>query len=176
MPRPSPDETDLWRRAMAGVIPLPDRRRSLHRNPPAHQAEGIRRAAGERAAAGPVATAPADRHLPAAVFAGIDRRTAERVRRGRYPLEARLDLHGMTQDEAHRALVGFVAGARAEGRRCVLVITGHGRVSGGVLKAATPRWLAEPGLRAHILTIAPARPQHGGNGALYVLLRKADRL
>ena len=78
----------------------------------------------------------------------------------------------MTQAEAHRALVAFIAGSRAAGLRCVLVITGHGRLSGGVLKAAVPRWLDEPDLRRAVLAIAPAQPPHGGAGALYVLLRR----
>jgi len=101
-----------------------------------------------------------------------DRATAERLKRGRYPVEATLDLHGMTQAEAHRALSGFIAGSRVAGRRCVLVVTGHGRISGGVLKAAVPRWLAEPELRQHLLATATARPQHGGSAALYLLLRR----
>jgi DNA-nicking Smr family endonuclease len=105
-------------------------------------------------------------------FTGIDRATAERLKRGRMRTEARLDLHGMTQAEAHRALAGFIAGSRAGGRRCLLVITGHGRMSGGVLKAAVPRWLGEPDLRRHVLAIAPAQPEAGGTGALYVLLRR----
>jgi DNA-nicking Smr family endonuclease len=105
-------------------------------------------------------------------FAGVDRATADRVKRGRYPVTGRLDLHGMTQAEAHRALIGFVTGARAAGKRCVLVITGHGRASGGVLKASVPRWLAEPELRRHVLAITPAQPQHGGDGALYLLLKR----
>ena len=105
-------------------------------------------------------------------FAGIDRASAERLKRGRYPVEASLDLHGMTQPEAHRALAGFVARSRTAGRRCVLVITGHGRVSGGVLKAAVPRWLGEPEMRPHLLAITPAQPRDGGAGALYLLLRK----
>jgi DNA-nicking Smr family endonuclease len=105
-------------------------------------------------------------------FAGLDRASAERLKRGRTPVEARLDLHGMTQDEAHRALSGFVAMSRAAGRRCVLVITGHGRMGGGILKAAVPRWLGEPGERRHVLAITPAQPRDGGAGALYVLLRR----
>jgi DNA-nicking Smr family endonuclease len=88
------------------------------------------------------------------------------------PIEARLDLHGLTQAEAHHALSRFIAGSRAVGRRCVLVITGHGRFSGGVLKQAVPRWLHEAEMRPHILAISPAQPQHGGAGALYVLLRR----
>ena len=108
-------------------------------------------------------------------FAGVDRATAERVKHGRYPVDATLDLHGLTQEEAHRALVRCITGWRAAGRRCVLVVTGHGRASGGVLKAAVPRWLAEPDLRRDVLAIAPARPQHGGAGSLYVLLRRPPR-
>jgi len=104
--------------------------------------------------------------------AGIDRATLQRLERGHYPIAARLDLHGMTQEEAHRALSAAIAAARAAGRRCLLVITGHGRMSGGVLRHAVPRWLDEPGLRRHLLATAPARPEHGGHGALYVLLRR----
>jgi len=109
---------------------------------------------------------PRPRYPPLDNFAGVDRATAERLKRGRRAIEARLDLHGMTQAEAHRALFGFVGGSRTAGRRCVLVITGHGRIGGGVLKSAVPRWLHEPELRRHVLAIAPARPQHGGTGAL----------
>ena len=122
----------------------------------------------------PLPAAAAPPPLDHAGFAGLDRASAERLRRGRYPIEARLDLHGMTQAEAHRALTGFVAGSRALGRRCVLVITGHGRVSGGVLKAAVPRWLGDPDLRRHLLAITPAQQRDGGAGALYLLLRKAS--
>ena len=118
----------------------------------------------------PAQTAPP----PLDTFAGLDRASAERLKRGRYPVEARLDLHGMTQQEAHRALSGFVAGSRALGRRVVLVITGHGRSSGGILKSAVPRWLNEPDLRRHLLAMTRAQPRDGGTGALYLLLRKAS--
>lgn len=109
--------------------------------------------------------------------AGVDRATIDRLRRGRLPVEARLDLHGLTQAEAHRALAHFLTSSRAAGRRSVLVITGNGRLSGGILKVAVPRWLAEPEMRRHVLAIATARPPDGGSGALYLLLRKlrADR-
>jgi len=100
---------------------------------------------------------------------GVDRRTAERLRRGQLAIEARLDLHGMTRAEAHRALTGFLATAQESGRRVVLVITGKGQ---GVLKDAVPRWLNEGATRARILLFAHAQPKHGGNGALYVLLKR----
>jgi DNA-nicking Smr family endonuclease len=108
-------------------------------------------------------------------FAGIDRANAERLKRGLHKVEATLDLHGMTQAEAHRALAAFVAASHEAGRRCVLVITGRGLgPSGpGVLKRSVPRWLEEPELRRLILAIAPAQPRHGGGGAAYLLLRRA---
>lgn len=172
MHRLSADEVGLWRRAMRDVAPLRGRHRPLpDRLHPARASS----AAGET----PAVRTPARRVPrlspplpPPGQFAGIDRASAERLKRGRYPVEGRLDLHGMTQEEAHRALSRFVAGARAAGRRCVLVITGHGRSSGGVLKASVPRWLAEPELRDHVLAIAPAQPRDGGAGALYLLLRR----
>jgi DNA-nicking Smr family endonuclease len=87
--------------------------------------------------------------------------------------EARLDLHGMTQEEAHRALSHFVARAQEDGLRALLVITGKGGAGrGGVLREAVPRWLEEPLLRGRVLSVAPAQPKDGGGGALYVLLRR----
>jgi DNA-nicking Smr family endonuclease len=178
MARPSPDEIGLWRRAMRDVAPLrsrPARSEPVleRRHPAGPSAAAVdqkpQKGAGKMPAlpTKPIPVQPAlDR------FAGVDRATADRIKRGRYPVTGRLDLHGMTQAEAHGALAGFVAGARAAGKRCILVITGHGRISGGVLKTAVPRWLAEPKLRRHVLAIAPAQPQHGGSGALYLLLRK----
>jgi len=160
---------------MQGVAPLRGRRPPA--TAPRRQAQhpaGAGAAAGAAPAPPTPATPPqADRH--SAPFAGIDRATAERVKRGRYPISGRLDLHGLTQEEAYRALSEFVAGSRAAGKRCLLIITGHGRMSGGILRYAVPRWLAEPRLKKDVLATAPARPQHGASGALYVLLRR-DRV
>jgi DNA-nicking Smr family endonuclease len=169
------EDVELWRRVARDVAPLPGR--SLHpdRGRLARNAAGTA-AVQSAAPAAPTKHAATSPPQPAPPpldnFAGVDRATAERLKRGRRVIEARLDLHGMTQSEAHRALAGFVFGSRTSGRRCVLVITGHGRIGGGVLKNAVPRWLHEPELRRHVLAIAPARPQHGGTGALYVLLRR----
>ncbi len=104
----------------------------------------------------------------------VDARTVERLRRGQLRPEARLDLHGMTQAEAHRALERFIPRARDAGRRCVIVITGKGSVSsgGGVLRNAVPGWLNAPALRPAVLACAEAIPRDGGGGALYVLLRR----
>jgi DNA-nicking Smr family endonuclease len=150
----------LWRQAMRDVAPLPGR-------PAAMPAPALPLPAPAEAPP-PVARATPD------PGAGIDRATAEKLKRGRHPIAARLDLHGLTQAEAHRALSRFVAEARDAGQRCILVITGRGLTPSGpgVLKSAVPRWLAEPELRRHILMTAPAQPKDGGAGALYVLLRR----
>jgi DNA-nicking Smr family endonuclease len=103
----------------------------------------------------------------------IDRSSWRRLRRGQYPVEARLDLHGMTQVQAHDALRGFLGFSRAQGRRCVLVITGRGALTGGTLRAMTPRWLDEPPTRESVLAYATAQRHHGGEGAIYVLLRRS---
>jgi DNA-nicking Smr family endonuclease len=102
----------------------------------------------------------------------VDKRTAERMRRGEMVLDGRLDLHGMTQDSAHGALTAFVHRAYDSGRRCLLVITGKGAGGGGVLKGQVPRWLNQAPLRPLILGFSHARPQHGGEGALYVLIKR----
>ena len=106
--------------------------------------------------------------------AGVDGRAAARLRRGQMRPEARIDLHGHTLEQAHRALAGFVDRAAGEGRRCVLVITGKGGVgrTGGTIRSEFPRWLNQPGLRPRILAFAEAQPKDGGAGAFYVLLRK----
>jgi len=121
----------------------------------------------------PQPVVPAKRAEPAIEHgraAGVDRRSAERLRRGRLPVEARLDLHGHTQDQAHAALDHFLGEAQARGLRCVLVITGKGTTTaaGGVLRGQLPRWLNEPGNRARVLAFDYAQPKHGGLGALYV--------
>jgi len=104
----------------------------------------------------------------------VDGRTLDKLKRGKLRPQARLDLHGMTQNEAHRALVSFMADAQAEGKRCVLVVTGRGRLSegGGVLRNQTPNWLNAPAIRSRLLAFATAQPRDGGSGALYVLLRR----
>ncbi|MDX1401835.1 MAG: Smr/MutS family protein [Kiloniellales bacterium] len=105
---------------------------------------------------------------------GLDRRQAARFKRGRLPIEGRLDLHGMTQAKAHQALLRFVRSAADDGKRCLLIITGKGRDNpdGGVLRQAVPRWLNEPGLRDVVLTFDYAQQKDGGTGALYLLLKR----
>lgn len=173
----------LFRRALADVAPLKKRPKARvgdaagptsPKPPPAKQAAQPTPRPVPRVARRAGTPTGAAKELEIGATAGIDRRTADRFRRGRMAIEGRLDLHGLYQEEAHEALRGFIAGAAARGQRCVLVVTGKGRVSqgGGVLRRAVPKWLNQPGLREHILSIAQARIEDGGDGAIYVLLKR----
>jgi DNA-nicking Smr family endonuclease len=116
---------------------------------------------------------------PALPVIGLDRRQKQRLVRGTETIDARIDLHGKTQGEAHVALLGFLRRAQAQGARYVLVITGKGRTAGpssgehGILKRQVPMWLRLPEFRPHVLAVEDAHAAHGGEGALYVRVRKA---
>ena len=114
---------------------------------------------------------------------GLDRRSALRLKRGKTEIDGRIDLHGMTQEQARSALTGFVISGHRHDRRCLLVITGKGRrpacddtdvwsAEPGILRQRAPRWLEEPPLVGCVLAYSPAQPEHGGSGALYVLLKR----
>ena len=111
---------------------------------------------------------PPPKPPPADLEAGLHRRLA----RGREALAARIDLHGLTQDAARIALTGFVERAAADGWRAVLVITGKGVGGDGVLRRRVPDWLAEAPIRAHVAGVSEAHRRHGGEGALYVALKR----
>ena len=170
---PSRDDRALWRKTMRDVTPLaPTRpaRASGVDEPEVDPAPAPR----SRAASVPVKRATNLPPISPGAAPGVDRRTAEKFRRGQLAVEARLDLHGLTQAEAHRALASFIQQAHANGLRMVLVITGKGGFGDarGVLREAVPRWLNEDDLRPRVLSCAWAQPKHGGAGALYVLLRR----
>jgi DNA-nicking Smr family endonuclease len=107
-----------------------------------------------------------------------DRSAERRVKRGQIEIHAKFDLHGHTQDSGHAALVRFLRAAAARGERVVIVVTGKGgrlvdgSPSPGVLRQRAPEWLAGPELRAFVSGFAPAHRRHGGEGALYVFLRR----
>ena len=175
--RLSPEEEALLDWAMRDVKPR--RRRPRAASPPTAAAPDKAKAASAPPPARIAPPAPALRALPPldpdAPAAGLDKRTGERFARGAMRIDGRLDLHGLHQAEAHRELAGFIADSFAAGRRLVLVITGKGGGLGesrGVLRSAAPRWLNEAPLREKILAVREARPQHGGSGALYVLLKR----
>ncbi|MCF8495980.1 MAG: Smr/MutS family protein [Alphaproteobacteria bacterium] len=113
----------------------------------------------------------------------MDKKTREKLERGKLRIEGRLDLHGFTHDRARAELESFIRLSYEKGLRCVLVITGKGAkktenpdvhvsAGGGLLKRSVPEWLGTPGIAGMVLRIHPARAQHGGEGALYVYLRK----
>jgi len=154
----------------------------------------LRRAAAESnklpAAGDKLAPAPAKRHdaqpqanPPAQTppLAPLDRRLKQRVARGREPIDARIDLHGMTQMQAHVALLNFLRRAQIDGARIALIVTGKGAGRGerdgaserGVLKRQVPLWLSLPEFRSFIVGFEDAHVAHGGQGARYVRLRRA---
>ncbi len=117
--------------------------------------------------------------------AHLDRRMSGKVARGRIGIDARIDLHGMTQAAAHRRLVTFLHEAQATGARLVLVITGKGspdrseaafatmyEPERGVLRRAVPQWLNGAELRPFVVGFGEASRRHGGGGALYVQVRR----
>lgn len=135
----------------------------------------------EKAPAKPEPASPPAPKRPERAGAGhpsvnaLDRPTLDKLARGRTPIEGRVDLHGLTQDEAHALLYSFLSRAHAGGVRYVLVITGKGSSSGGdgVLRRSVPAWLSTPLFRPLVSSHDHAARHHGGSGALYVRLRRA---
>ena len=169
-------DADLWGRIAGTVKPLKRRPGAAPLDQPAGNAEAAAKAPPGKPprSAKPRPPAPARESLmplgPGAA-PGLDKRTAQRLRRGQIGIEGRIDLHGMTRVEAHRNLTDFLTSSAIAGRRCVLVITGKG-LGSGILRSEFPRWLNEAALRPLILSFAPAQPRDGGGGAFYVYLRR----
>jgi len=118
--------------------------------------------------------APAAKPKPQHVAHSLDDQTLHKLKKGRLPIEGRVDLHGMTQDEAYSLLLTFLHRAHAGGIRYVLIITGKGSSSGGdgILRRAVPAWLSTPAFRHLVSSHDHAARNHGGSGALYVRLRR----
>ncbi|MFT5651893.1 MAG: DNA-nicking Smr family endonuclease [Yoonia sp.] len=111
----------------------------------------------------------------------MDNKAFGKMKRGKLKPEARIDLHGMTMDQAHPELMGFILNSQAMGRRLVLVITGKGKLRDeggpmparhGILRHQVPQWMALPPISQAILQFTPAHLTHGGHGAYYVYLRR----
>ncbi|NNM73682.1 Smr/MutS family protein [Enterovirga aerilata] len=172
----SSEERRLWAEVAKSVAPLPGRALptapELRRLPDAASASPSEIPAAVRIDHRP-------QHAEAAPLAPIEPKTRRALARGRARPDAVIDLHGMTQAEAHAALLGFLRRAQASGRRLVLIVTGKGRAedvhgSGdrGVLRRVVPHWLGLPELRPLVLGWTEAAPRQGGSGALYVRLRR----
>lgn len=160
------DDEAAWEQAMADVKPLGDKAEEPAAEEEDVPSTGLAERFRMRQDATPTVTGDTS-------FA-FDRRTYERLKEGHIAIEGQVDLHGCTQEEALTAVSEFLDNSWFEGRRCLLVITGKGtaRDGGGVLRSAVPRWITEGAHRDRLIGIGPADPRHGGDGALYVLLRR----
>ena len=182
----TPEEKALWRKATRDVAPL----RQAPMDPSlGGQLSGPKKPVKIARAAASGDTLSVSRALLGAPesdpFRAGDPRIDRHVRRGRLPIDAVLDLHGHTQLSARTTLLAFLTTTHAQGRRCVLVITGKGGpgakeyggagLGRGVLRARMSDWLKEAVFRALITRASPAHPKHGGTGAFYVFLKPPRR-
>jgi DNA-nicking Smr family endonuclease len=192
--RLSDEERALWEHTAQSLKPIKGKKARVH--PAVEDAEPARPAKHEAPKPilarkpAPVLQPPAKTVPPPAPSPiALERRKARQLSSGRIEIEGRIDLHGMRQAEAHTALVRFLKRSHADGKRWVLVITGKGAPARtahderiqfegderGVLRRNVPRWLAEPELAPMIIGFTTAAIRHGGDGALYVQLRRRDR-
>ena len=172
--RLSDDERALWRGFARGVTPL-------RRSADAALGTAPRQATPETPPAQSVAKQRAHAKQPPAL-AQFDRRLRQRVARGHAAIDVRLDLHGMTQTQAHAALLHFLTQAQAQDATLPLVVTGKGMGGAagspsqrGVLRRQVPLWLSLPEFRRFIVSFQEAHASHGGEGALYLRLRRRPR-
>jgi DNA-nicking Smr family endonuclease len=174
--RLSADEKALWNTVTRAIKPL--KRVKLDEEPTPLDAQPAEAPAPPAALARAVPTPAAKKEVPP--LAPLDRRARRRLARGTDAIERRIDLHGRTQREAHDALVDFLHAAQASGAKIVLVVTGKGARTAdpdpyaerGVLRRLVPQWLRHPELRDVVLGVETANIGHGGEGALYVTLRR----
>ena len=175
----SEEERVLWESVAKHVKPLRKRHRAVKAPvalPEAETSVAPRPVASPKLPATPRIAAPPKIEPPP--LAPIGRRERSQLSRGRKEIDARLDLHGMTQTRAHRMLLTFLQRAHHDGLTFVLVITGKGKVGGaeserGVLRRQVPQWLSLPEFRSLVVGYEEAHIGHGGEGALYVRVRRA---
>lgn len=161
------DEHKLWKTVTKAVAPLraQPREPEVVEKPPSTPAPKRAKPAPGHGVPRPIIAPPAP---SAPEPTPLGRKLKQRVARGREPIDARLDLHGMTQSEAHAALARFLRASSSKGAKLVLVITGKS----GVLRRQAPLWLALPDFREHVIGFEEAHVAHGGEGALYVRVRR----
>lgn len=153
---PSEDDLELWQSFAEGIAPIA-------RTP----ATAAVKPAKPR-------SKPARKFSPCA-----QRKTPQRQKKGTIHVEATLDLHGLTQQQAHQSVNSFLQTACFQKKRCVLIITGKGGSldsrpwweERGILRNIVPHWLESNPNKDKVQNFAPAHPKHGGNGALYVFLK-----
>jgi DNA-nicking Smr family endonuclease len=161
------DERRLWREVAKTV----KARRSLphEEDEPRVSAMSVAKKAAARAMIPAPAKVPVK---PKQAAPPANRGAEKKVRRGKLEIDAKLDLHGHTQDRAQAALERFLRAAHARGDRTVIVITGIGRGGEGIIKRRFTDWIADRALRSVISGYAPAHRVHGGGGAFYVFLKR----
>jgi DNA-nicking Smr family endonuclease len=169
----SEEERALWESVAKQVKPMRKKPRAAKPLGPALEPHSE-----IRPATPPKPSVQVTKPKPTPPLVPLGRRERSRLSRGRSEIDARIDLHGMTQMRAHRALLSFLQRAHAEGATFVLVITGKGKVGGGeeergVLRRQVPNWLNLPEFRALVVGFEEAHIGHGGEGALYVRIRRA---
>ena len=178
----SEEERALWESVAKQTKPL--RKRARTTKPPVASPDSKMPAAAKAVVppkpcpAARIARAPKPNPAPAAPpLAPLGRRERSQLSRGRKDIDARLDLHGMTQTRAHHALFSFLQRAHSGGLTFVLVITGKGRIGAeterGVLRRQVPQWLSLPEFRPLVVGFEEAHIGHGGEGALYVRIRRS---
>jgi DNA-nicking Smr family endonuclease len=165
-----PEESRLWRQVVATVRPAPGRALAELEAAVAGSAHDPR--------AGPMilpveAVKPAGRPKIKTAPEAIEPNRHRRIARGRDDLDARLDLHGLDQEGARVRLDSFLRRAQADGARAALIITGKGVKGDGILRRRVPEWLSDPALRGVIAGFSPAARHHGGDGALYVAIKRS---
>lgn len=166
----------LWGRVASTVDAYPGRMEQLlETTPKSEPQEPSRSRTKPGTSPSAASTAPSKKPDPSPSLHPIDKPVYRKIAKGRVPLEARIDLHGMTQSEAHDLLLGFLIRAHGDGLRHVLVITGKGRSGDGILRRAVPQWLSGAAFRGLASGCEPAARGHGGDGALYVRLKRGGR-
>lgn len=174
MKRPlKPEEARVWGMVAATVHPMPGRAAPM---PPAEvkTPQPDAHLPAPRTAA-PAKATPKSRPKPRQAIDDIEPRRHHRIAKERDPIGARLDLHGYDQDQARGVLERFLLRAWDDGFRAVLIITGKGVQGDGILRRRTPEWLAAPHLTHMVAGISEAHRRHGGEGALYVALKRKVR-
>jgi DNA-nicking Smr family endonuclease len=177
----SEEERALWESVARQTKPLRKKARAAKALAASHGAETPPVAMSAAAKSHPAARIPPvtkpNRPQAAPPLAPLGRRERSQLSRGRKEIDARLDLHGMTQTRAHRALSGFLQQAHSNGLTFVLVITGKGKIGAeserGVLRRQVPQWLSLPEFRSLVVGFEEAHVGHGGEGALYVRIRRS---
>ena len=176
-----PEERELWNQVAKTAVPMhPARKAPEPLSQPSESEKPVREAVHKFQVGSKAKPATS---LPSSATAApkMDAKAFKKLNRGKIAPEAKIDLHGMTLDQAHPELINFILRSHGKGRRLVLVITGKGGGPGpagpmpyqrGILRRQVPTWLTQNPVAPLILQTLPASPRHGGEGALYVYLRR----